>query len=42
MLNKIAVIAWIINEITEEFIWEYLSLATHKNALSALPLIPDC
>lgn len=42
MPNKIAVIAWIINEITEEFIWEYLSLATHKNALSALPLIPDC
>lgn len=42
MPNKIAVIAWIINEITEEFIWEYLSLATHKNALSSLPLIPTC
>lgn len=42
MPNKIAVIAWIKNEITEEFIWEYLSLATHKNALSSLPLIPTC
>lgn len=42
MPNKIAVIVWIINEITEEFIWEYLTLTTHKNALSSLPLIPTC